>query len=762
MAGVLRQNRKKKKEKKKTSPAIRRLTLALLIVVAVSVITVTTIVTYMLTDIVRAVNGELIVDLDDYIANQDKTSFIYGYDKNGKVVELFKLHGRENRVWVSIDKMPQDLIDAFVALEDKRFKDHKGVDWYRTIAVVVEYKFKQGGSTITQQLIKNLTGEDGRTFSRKYKEIISALNLEKHYNKKTIIEAYLNTLYLDQGCYGVKTASQEYFGKDVSQLNAAECASLAAITQAPYTYDPLINPDNNRERQLLCLKNMYEQEYLSKEEYEEAKAHKMVFTNSKDYVQTKQNTEASDEGNVVIKNTSEISDYYVDYVIESVIKELAQKLNITKGDAERKVIYGGLKIYTAVNIEVQQIVNDVYTNRKSFSNSKTQSAITIMDYNGRIIAMAGGAGKKTTIRGLNRAADSPRQPGSSIKPLSIYAPAIEKGIIHYSSLIQNYGILLNTGKRWPINYGGSPGKPDSFVTVQYAVAQSLNTVAAQVCKRLTPQNCFDFMTKKLHITTLVEDGSQTDINYSSMSVGGMTKGVTTLEMAAAFATFGNGGVYYKPYCYTKVTNSDGSEIILENKEQSERAMSEGTSVVMRKLLETVVSSGTASGYGISGFKTFAKTGTTSDNYDRWFVGGTPYYVAAVWYGYDTNKEISASGNPAGKIFKKIMGEAHEDLKKKSFKDSSEVVSRKYCAESGFIASDVCAKVAYGYYRKSRVPSVCTQCGENLLTSTHESSNATNTSPKVTAPTTKPPVSSSEPSSIHESTTDLPVIDPSVE
>ncbi|HOD02298.1 MAG TPA: biosynthetic peptidoglycan transglycosylase, partial [Clostridiales bacterium] len=204
--------------------------MALLIVVAVSVITVTTIVTYMLTDIVRAVNGELIVDLDDYIANQDKTSFIYGYDKNGKVVELFKLHGRENRVWVSIDKMPQDLIDAFVALEDKRFKDHKGVDWYRTIAVVVEYKFKQGGSTITQQLIKNLTGEDGRTFSRKYKEIISALNLEKHYNKKTIIEAYLNTLYLDQGCYGVKTASQEYFGKDVSQLNAAECASLAAIT----------------------------------------------------------------------------------------------------------------------------------------------------------------------------------------------------------------------------------------------------------------------------------------------------------------------------------------------------------------------------------------------------------------------------------------------------------------------------------------------------------------------------------------------------
>ncbi len=760
MTKVLKQNKKKKKGKKKMSQAVKRLMLVLLIVVAVSVITVTTIVTYMLTNIVSSVNGELIVDLDDYIANQDKTSFIYGYDKNDKLVELFKLHGRENRVWMSIDKMPQDLIDAFVALEDKRYNDHKGVDWYRTIAVVVEYRFQQGGSTITQQLIKNLTGEDGRTFSRKYKEIVSALNLEKHYNKKTILEAYLNTLYLDQGCYGVKTASQEYFGKDVSQLNVAECASLAAITNAPYTYDPLINPENNRERQLLCLKNMYDQEYLSKEEYEEAKNYKLVFTNSKDYVPTKQNTEDS-EDDVVIKKTSEISDYYVDYVIETVITDLAQKLNITRGDAERKVIYGGLKIYTAVNIEIQKIVNDVYTNRKSFSNTKTQSAITIMDYNGRIVAIAGGAGKKTTIRGLNRAANSPRQPGSSIKPLSIYAPAIEKGIIHYSSQIQNYGILVN-GKRWPINYGGSPGKADSFVTVQYAVAQSLNTVAAQVCKRLTPQNCFDFMTKKLHITTLVEDGAQTDINFSSMSVGGMTKGVTTLEMAAAFATFGNGGVYYKPYCYTKVTNSDGSEVILEYKEKSERAMAEGTAVVMRKLLETVVSSGTGSGYGISGFKTFAKTGTTSDNYDRWFVGGTPYYVAAVWYGYDTNKEISASGNPAGKIFERIMDEAHEGLKKKSFKDSSEVVSRKYCAESGYLASDICTKVAYGYYRKSRMPSVCTQCGENLLTSTHESNNISNTSPKVTAPATLPTEPSTETSTAATNTTASPVISPPVE
>ncbi len=735
---IKKPSRSKNKKTRKTSPAFRRLVLALLVFMAVGVVTFTAVVTYVLTDIVGTVSGDLIIDLDDYIANQDRTSFIYGYDKDGKLVELFKLHGTENRVWVSIDEIPQDLVNAYVAIEDKRFNDHKGVDWYRTIAVVVKEKFEQGGSTITQQLIKNLTGEDGRTFSRKYKEILSALNLEKHYNKKTIIEAYLNTLYLDQGCYGVKTASQEYFGKDVSELNAAECASIAAITKAPYTYDPLINPENNRKRQLECLGYMLEQKYLDKDEYEAAVNYKMVFTNSKDYVPSKKTGSDSKKNEAVIEKTSAMSDYYIDYVIESVIKDLAAKLNITTGDAERKVLYGGLKIYSAVNIEVQKTVTDVYENRKSFSNPKTQSAITIMDYSGRVIAMAGGAGKKTLIRGLNRAVDSPRQPGSSIKPLSVYAPGIEEGIITYSSSMLNYGILLNTGKRWPLNYGGSTGAPNSFVTVQYAVQQSLNTVSAQVCKKLSARTCFDYLTKNFNMTTLVEKGSKSDINFSSMAVGGMTKGVTTLEMAAAFATFGNGGTYYQPYCYTKVTNSDGSEVLLEHKDAGKTAIGEDTAMIMRKLLETVVSSGTGSGYGVSGFKTFGKTGTTSDNYDRWFVGGTPYYIAAVWYGYDINKEISASGNPAGKIFSKIMNDIHKGLKSKAFKDSSSVLSRNYCCESGDLASDACLKTAYGFYKKNNLPSICTACASNSLTSTDVSQTGTVSSThSVTAAPTAP-------------------------
>lgn len=739
-------NVKMKIENRKHNPSFRKLVLAAMIFIAVGVISFTAIVTYVLADIVKTVNGDIIVDLDDYIANQDRTSFIYGYDKNGKLIELFKLHGVENRVWVSIDEMPDDLINAFIALEDKRFNNHKGVDWFRTTSVVFyhglikNHSFSQGGSTITQQLIKNLTGEDGRIFSRKYNEILSALNLEKHYNKKTIIEAYLNTLYLNQGCYGVKTASQQYFGKDVSDLNVSECASIAAITQAPYTYDPILHPEKNRERQLLCLKNMFEQGFFkTKEDYQAAIDYKMVFTNSKGYVAPKK-TDKKDEP--IVEKSSAISDYYIDFVIESVITDLAKKQNITRGDAERKVLYGGLKIYSAVNIEVQKIVTDVYENRKSFANEKTQSAITIMDYSGRVIAIAGGAGKKTMIRGLNRAVDSPRQPGSSIKPLSVYAPGIEEGRINYSSSIQNYGILLNTGERWPINYGGSYGKPDEYVTVQYAVAQSLNTVAAQVCRKVSAQTCFDYLKDKFHFTTLVEKGVNSDVNLSSLAVGGMSKGVTTLEMAAAFATFGNGGMYYKPYCYTKVTNSDGSQVLLEYKETKEKAISEGTSVVMRKLLETVVSGGTASGYGVSGFRTFAKTGTTSNHYDRWFVGGTPHYVAAVWYGYDINKEINASGNPAGKIFSKIMNDVHKNLKSKSFKDSSEVVSRQYCVATGLLASDDCPKKAYGYYRRNKLPSTCAECS---LSTTAGSTSAT-TSPLTTQSitTTLPPIITTEP------------------
>lgn len=362
-----------------------------------------------------------------------------------------------------------------------------------------------------------------------------------------------------------------------------------------------------------------------------------------------------------------------------------------------------------------------------------------MDYSGRVVGMVGGAGEKDTFRGLNRATDSPRQPGSSIKPISVYAPAIENNVATWSTKVQNYGIKLGSS-RWPVNYGGSHGSATSFVTVQYALQQSYNTVPAQLVRKIGLGTCFDFLVDDLKFTTFVtdEDDPNYDGNYSSICVGGTSKGVTTLEMTSAFAIFGNNGYYFEPYCYYKVTNYDGTETYLKSGNgEGESVISESTAGVMRQLLRTVVTSGTAGGYGVSGFETFAKTGTTTDDKDRWFVGGTPYYVAAVWYGYDNPKEITNTyGNPAGKIFKAIMDEIHEDLESTSFPTASGVVARTYCTVSGDIATAGCKSTATGYYKSSNIPSKCKNCAMIHAIGSEIPDEVTGESSSTTEETTK--------------------------
>lgn len=718
--------KKANRKPRKQHPKLNKVLSVILIIVAIGVVCTGVVGGYVYSYAKNYVEGEKKIDLDEYKENQEQTSIIYGYDTKGDIVELLRLHGSQNRVWIDIDKIPDELVDAFRDLEDKRFEDHQGVDWIRSIGGVLKSRFKEGGSTITQQLIKNLTGENGRTFSRKFYEILNALNLEKYYSKTTIMEAYLNTAYLGEGCYGVKTAAEEYFGKNVGDLNAAECAVIASITQEPATYDPLTDPDSVTDRKELCLAYMYEQGDLSKKEYDAALKYKLVYTNSKNYKGSQVTADEKDEddyteGDVKYTDTSNsgMSSYYVEYVIDSVIKDLESKYDLTYNEAWRKVFFGGLRIYTAVDERVQKIAENVYVNRVTFPEEKdtkdspaVQSAITIMDYSGRVVAMVGGAGEKTTFRGLNRATDSPRQPGSSIKPLSVYAPVIENNVATWSTKVQNYGIRLGSS-RWPVNYGGSYGSATSFVTLQYAVQVSYNTVPAQLVRKAGLDTCFDFMVDDLKFTTLVTDDDDPDYdnNYSSLCVGGMSHGVTTLEMTAAYAMFGNNGYYFKPYCYYKVTNNDGTETLLKaGNDSGEQVVSESTAGVMRQLLKTVVTSGTGSGYGTDGFETFAKTGTTSDNKDRWFIGGTPYYVAAVWYGYDKPREITNTyGNPAGKIFNEIMDEVHEDLDSKSFPTASGVVARRYCTVSGDLASATCKSTALGYYKSSNLPSVCKNC-----------------------------------------------------
>ena len=697
------------KKKKNLSPGKKKALTALLAVLFTCGLTCVIIGCYILFDIISTVNGDRIIDLEFYRQNQDQTTIIYANDEENNPVELIRLHGEQNRVWVENEDMSEWLGKAFVSLEDKRFEKHHGVDWVRTVLGVIKNRFKQGGSTITQQLIKNLTGESGRTINRKYNEILSALNMEKYYEKDVILEAYLNTVYLSHGCYGVKTAAETYFGKDVSELNLAECASLAAITQFPAEYDPLWNPENNKKRQKYCLDSMLEQGVITKEQYDEALAYELVFTNSENYVAD------DDDGDTDSAIDNEIQSYYVDYVIDSVIRDL-KEIGYSHYEATKMIYSGGLRIYSAVDTKVQDELESVYVQRTNLpservsdSSELSQSAMTVMDYSGRVVAMVGGAGEKTENRSNNRAVSAARQPGSSIKPLSIYAPAIEENYITWSSKIKNYGISWK-GSIWPTNYGGNPGSPNSYVTAQYALAISYNTVPAQILMMMGFETSYSYLTEKFHITTL--NDSVDSVSPSAMATGGTNGGVTTLQMAAAFACFGNGGKYYEPYCYYKVTDSTGENIILQSNSQPEQVISPETAYVMNEMLRTVMSSsaGTARGYAVSGFTTYAKTGTTSDNYDRWCVAGTPYYVSAVWFGYDYNKEIRASGNPAALIFKTVMDRVHKNLAPKSFETYTDnVVQKTYCTVSGLLAGSGCTSKATGWYKLSNLPGTCAGC-----------------------------------------------------
>ncbi|MBR5991564.1 MAG: transglycosylase domain-containing protein, partial [Clostridia bacterium] len=630
-------------------PKNGRVATVLLSLLIVLVLTMIIVGVCILSYTISLVNGDKLIDLDAYKNSQDQTSIVYAYDKNGETYEIARLHGEENRIWVDLSEIPEDVQNAFICLEDKRFYKHSGVDWMRTFKAVLTLGRSGGGSTITQQLIKNLTDEKQATVARKFNEILYALNLEKNFDKSEILEAYLNTIPLGSGCYGVQTASQKYFGKDIKEVNAAEAATMAVITKAPTKYNPLLNPDNNQKRKLLCLEYMKDQHKLSKQEYEDAVNYKIVFTNDPNFVPSK-------EVSKTLKQDTKINSYYVDYVIDSVIKDLKSQYGYTQSEAYRMIYYGGLKIYCAVDEDVQAAAEDIYVNRTGFpeeadrtedgsngTKRKVQSGITIMNYEGRVVAMVGGAGKKTINRGLNRATDAVRSPGSSIKPLSVYGPGIDRNILTYSTRLMDYGIIVN-GQRWPRNFSGSMGSEDSYCILQSAVAQSLNTTSAQALKRVGLDTSFDYVTNHFHLSTLIADGDNTDKNFSSLAVGGMSRGVTTLEMCAAYCTFGNGGKYYKPYCYYKVTDFSGKNVYLETAANPEQAIGSDTATIMNKILQTVtMGGGTGWGKGVTGFTTYMKTGTTSDTKDKWCCGGTPYYCAAVWYGYDKQEELQTGG-----------------------------------------------------------------------------------------------------------------------
>lgn len=698
-----KKNKSKGRKPKRTLSNVAKVLLGMLMVVGVvGIVCFSVIAIYGYS----VVYGDPVFDLTEQALSQNQTSFIYGNDGDD-IVEITRLHGEENRIWVDLDEMSEFMPNTIIATEDKRFRKHHGVDWKRTIGVFIKQN-DQGGSTITQQLIKNLTDDNKVTYVRKFNEILRALNLERNYNKDEILEAYLNTIYLSNGCYGVKTAAEFYFGKEVSDLNAAECASIAAITKAPTYYDPLINPENNRTRQEWILGEMNSKEngFLNDEQYKEAMDYEMIFTNSENY----KGSQLQEQNNK--KDNDDITNYYVDFVIRSVQEDL-QKMGYTSKKAHDLVYGGGLKIYSAIDFDVQDSLEDVYENYKRMPDETVQGAMCIMDYEGRVLGIIGGTGKNKGAMLLNRASQSTRPAGSSIKPLSVYAPALEKSKkddnvnIYWSTMIKDAPFMTVEGEPWPHNQGG--GYSGNSVTLQNGLARSLNTVAARTLDMISVDYSYEFLTENFHLSTI--DGIR-DVDYGPLALGSLTNGATVLDLTAGYVTFGNGGNYYEPYSYYKVTDSQDN-VIIEKKpdETKQEALSESTAWLMNKLLQTVMTQGTGTSYKLSGIECFGKTGTTNDDKDRWFVGGTPNFVAAVWYGYDTPKEVhySLSSNPAGTIWKTVFSEVYEKLEARGDDLSSEfpefdgIVQRSYCSSCGRLTSD---SGNYGWYDADNLPGYC--------------------------------------------------------
>ncbi|MBE6538810.1 MAG: transglycosylase [Ruminococcaceae bacterium] len=649
-------------------------------------------------------NVDIKVDETKFELNSTNTTtklYYYEYsdreNRIGKAVELedARLYGGSNSIFVPYSQIPKDLINAFVAIEDQRFWDHKGVDWYRTVGAglnfILAFQDEFGASTITQQLIKNVTGEDDYKIQRKIQEIFWALDLESKKSKEDILTLYLNVINLSQNCYGVQAAANTYFGKDVSELTLLECACIAAITNNPSYYNPIRFPEHNKERRQTIIWQMYKQEMISEDEM-----------NAIYDLEPEFNLKSGDS------SSNAINSWYTDMVINDVVDDLIE-LGYTSQAANLLVYSGGLNIYTCMDPKVQDVLDEVYASEEYFpehtSGMPAQSSMIIIDpYTGDILGVAGGKGEKKGNRIQNFATDTVRPAGSSIKPVSVYAPALESGLITYSSVYDdtpvNYG--TNNTTPWPHNlpdvYGG-------LTNINSAIERSVNTVAVKVLQDLTPSASFEFCRDKLGMESLIEilelsNGTRlTDIDYAALALGQQNYGVTVREITAAYTAFANDGVFNSAHSYLKVTTADG-EVLLSNEDPGNIVMSEENAAIMTKMLSNVVSNGTAKSISLKKTVNCAgKTGTTSNDYDRWFIGYTPYFIGGVWYGYEYPKSLSTlKSNPCVSIWDTVMTKLHQSYiddaanggaALRTFGTPSNVIKATYCKDSGLLMTDAC-------------------------------------------------------------------------
>ena len=614
------------------------------------------------------------------------------YDRDGKLIAT--LNGDESRKWIDIGDMSEYLPIAFVSIEDERFYEHQGVDVKRTLAATVKYILSKfgigssdyGGSTITQQLVKNLTKENEREISRKITEMARAYNLEKTLSKQQILELYLNLIFLGGQSYGVEMGAQYYFSKSASELSLAECAYLAGINNSPNLYEPF----SDDEKEIDFIKNRVKTVLIKMNELGNIKS-------QEDYSAAIAETEAG----LAFKNGGVIQNvysYHTDAAIDQILAQIADENPDWSDVRVKQYLYGGgLRIYTTQNSWVQGILEDVVDDEKFQKASKknegavTQTAMVIIDHKtGQVAATVGGSGKKTVSRGFNFATMQPRQTGSAMKPISVIAPAIQNGIITAGSVYDDVTTKIGQYRYgWPVNYDYTyPG----LSTVRYQIQVSHNIVPCKILNEMGIDKSIEYL-KSCGVTSLVDDPSKeyNDLGLAQLALGGLTNGITPLQVAAAYAAIANDGEYISPTFYTRVEDVDGN-IVMEPKQERRRVLSVENAYIVKSILTQPVLAGTATFCTISGMEVAAKTGTTDDNNDRWLCGFTPYFTAASWFGYKDKENITGySQNPAGQVWIAAMRRAHAGLPNARFEKPTNITYATICKDSGMLATELCAQ-----------------------------------------------------------------------
>lgn len=600
------------------------------------------------------------------------------YDKDGKLVQKLGSNMAKSNY---TSEIPETVKKAVVSIEDKRFYEHNGIDVRRTGSAILSYitnlgDSDYGGSTITQQLVKNVSGENEKTITRKVREWIYAIDIENKYEKEDIITEYLNIVYFGNGIYGIKDAAGYYFNKEIIDLSLNEIAYLAGIIQMPETYIKDSKLGNERKNTVLYC--MYNQGYISEQEYS---------TNIKKDISVS-----------IIGRNQEIQSYFVDSIIVKLSEVIAEKYNISNDEATSKIYQGGYKIYSTIDTQVQNEIDVIYDNL-----SEIQSSIVIMSNEGKVVALRGGTGVKTADMVLNRALSSRRQPGSAFKPIAVYAPALEKKMITYDTILCDKSVTY--GEWSPTNwYSGFRGN----ISVRKALEISCNTVAVQVLEKTGINNSLDFLSK-MNFKLDKND------NNLSLALGGLTYGTTTLEMASGYQTLANKGVYCEPIFFTIVIDKNGNEVYNYKKEQEvKRVFSEETSNNITNLLTSVVkgTEGTARSFNLQNSEVVAKTGTSDNTKDKWLCAYTPHYTVATWYGYDNPRTINYSSTQIQKTTKSIFDKIHLNVDNKVFDLQNKTSEKTICSNTNLLATEFCKNTIKKEVEDNNLK-LCDQCKKEV-------------------------------------------------